>query len=403
MIKIIKISKKIIKHIIDLSGKNNKANKLRLDRYFCILNINLDLTVNQRKALLVYVPTIFHATESANRIIHTNVLESAQIVKELIKRNFCIDVFDCNKSSKLLKEILNDRKYDLIIGLGEAFATACEMYPNAASIIYITENNPAISSINERVRIDRYNKKNNKSAKLERTNIYFKSGTITRHNAAIVLGDLDSFCNEPIKKYSLCPTGFLNQEYPKLLNRLERSNRSFIWMGTNAPIHKGLDVLIEAFSDMKEYDLHIIGMSSEQLKKYGIIASQNIKIHGFLNIASKEFADLVKICSFIILPSCSEAMSTSVLTGMRHGLIPMVLPDIGMNGIPYDLRITLRGYMPNELKIDIKNASNIETNILRELSRKVYNYANDVYTIERFAKDLSLIFDDIEYNKYFKN
>ena len=367
----------------------------RLERYFCILNVNFDSTVEQRRALLVYVPTIFHTTQSANRIVHTNVLESAEIVRQLIHRDFCVDVFDCNKGAEELRKILNGKNYDLIIGLGDAFEAACGMFADAKNVIYLTENHPDISAKNESERLERYTVACGRSAKVERSNVYFKKGAISNHDYGIVLGDMEPYQCESLRMFSLCPTGFANPGYDYSVEDFEAARRTFIWMGTNAPIHKGLDVLFEAFAGVPELKLNVIGMSKDQLAKYGLRPPENVIVHGFMNIGSSAFINIVRNSCFFILPSCSEAMSTSVLTGMRHGLIPMVLPHVGMDGIPVNLRISLDGYLPAELKRNIEEAASMEIPALRELREKIYEYANKQYTMGRYARELGLILDEI--------
>jgi len=369
--------------------------KARVDRYTCILNINLDLTVDQSRALVVYVPTIFHTTQSAKRIVHTNALESAQMVRELVRRNFCVDVFDCNKSAQELKDLLSGKDYDLIIGLGAAFEAACDMFPQAKTVIYITENHPDLSLKNELERIERYRAVYGRPAKLERTNTYFTKDCLSKHDFGIILGDLSSFDTEPIRKYSLCPTGFGNPQYIPFVEDLESAKRSFIWMGTNAPIHKGLDVLFEAFACRPELVLNVVGMTNKQLDEYGLSHSKNIIVHGFMNIASPDFMRLANTSCFMILPSCSEAMSTSVLTGMRHGLIPMVLSGVGMDGIPSALRITLEGYLPKELGRNLEEASNAELSWLGRMREEIYEYANKQYSIDRYAREFGSILDNV--------
>lgn len=367
----------------------------RLHRYRCVLNVNLDLASEQPRALLVYVPTIFHTTQSARRIVHTNVLESAQIVRELVKRNFCVDVFDCNRPAAELLDLLSGKSYDLMLGLGDAFEAACERFKDAIAVLYVTENHPELSLRNELERIERFTGAYGRSARLERTNTYFTRDSIAKHDRCIVLGDLSSFEQVAAKKYSLCPTGFGNPSYGNRVGDFGAAKRSFVWMGTNAPIHKGLDVLIEAFSGLPSLTLHVVGMTREQLREYGLCPSANVVVHGFMNIASSDFMDIANSSCFMILPSCSEAMSTSILTGMRHGLIPMVLSGVGMDGIPSGLRITLDGFLPEVLRRHIEESAALDIQWLQHLRGMVFEYANHQYTIERYSRDLGSILDEI--------
>ena len=77
--------------------------------------------------------------------------------------------------------------------------------------------------------------------------------------------------------------------------------------------------------------LHICGLQKHERKQLILQKRVNIIEHGQIEINSDLFLEINNTCSFIILPSCSEACSTSITTGMLHGLIPIVMRDTGFN------------------------------------------------------------------------
>jgi hypothetical protein len=63
--------------------------------------------------------------------------------------------------------------------------------------------------------------------------------------------------------------------------------------------------------------------------KKDLFHSPNILPVGVVDITSDLFKKISQVCSYTVLPSCSEGMSGSVLTAMSAGLIPIVSRECG--------------------------------------------------------------------------
>ena len=98
--------------------------------------------------------------------------------------------------------------------------------------------------------------------------------------------------------------------------------KHFLWLGSTGAVHKGLDLLLDVFSMQDDMVLHIGGLEKQDRKTLGISKRKNIIEEGLIFIKSETFLKLVDKCSYIILPSCSEACSTSITTGMLLIIMP---------------------------------------------------------------------------------
>jgi glycosyltransferase involved in cell wall biosynthesis len=110
--------------------------------------------------------------------------------------------------------------------------------------------------------------------------------------------------------------------------RIGNKNK-FMWFGGYGPFHKGLDLVIEAFRQLPDCDLYIMGHLNEDpvfLKWCAVEFSKypNIQFKGWLEPQSQEFQKLASECDGIVFASSSEGGAGSIIQCMQYGLIPIV-------------------------------------------------------------------------------
>jgi glycosyltransferase involved in cell wall biosynthesis len=109
----------------------------------------------------------------------------------------------------------------------------------------------------------------------------------------------------------------------------EASRRRFLWFGSRGMVHKGLDVVLEAFVQMPEYQLTIVGPVLNEpefvnVYRKELFHTSNIKCVGWLDKFSDEFQVLLEQSVAHVFPSCSEAGAAAVVETMAAGVIPVV-------------------------------------------------------------------------------
>jgi glycosyltransferase involved in cell wall biosynthesis len=122
-------------------------------------------------------------------------------------------------------------------------------------------------------------------------------------------------------------------------------DRGFLWFFGSGAVHKGLDLVLEVFAGTPQLALHVVGnVFSEpdfvRIYRKELLETSNIHYHGFLPARSRAFADVLDRCFCFIAPSCSEAISSAVVTCLQAGLLPILSRDVGVT-LPTDCGVTL--------------------------------------------------------------
>jgi len=91
----------------------------------------------------------------------------------------------------------------------------------------------------------------------------------------------------------------------------DSTKKNYLWLGSTDFIHKGLDLVVDAFSEMSDYHLYICGpIEREKMfaKAYQneLYELPNIHTIGWTDVTGNEFINLTKKCVGVIYPSCSE-------------------------------------------------------------------------------------------------
>jgi glycosyltransferase involved in cell wall biosynthesis len=350
-----------------------------------IQNINFNFqNKSQKRVLISYITTPFKKSLRSN--LHPNEIKCLYIVKSFIDLGYCIDIIDSLNETNLCN--IENVRYDVIFGFGKPFYLATMKNQDAKSIIFLTESHPDFSLKNELERLDYFFKRKRKNAPIMRSGIYFKKDHIGVAKYAILTGNqitANSYSSYYGKLFSVDNFGLINSRYANKERAVEKTRKNFVWFGSYGAIHKGLDVLIDAFDELKDYNLFICGLTEKERRFFKI---NNVNIHdlGFIDVNSDEFIQLMENCSFIVFPSCAEGMSTSVLTCMNHGLIPIISRNCGIDVGDYGFY--LEDYHVESIKKDIISAASLDINKIRVLHQTVFTETRQKYdinkTIERF-------------------
>ena len=180
---------------------------------------------------------------------------------------------------------------------------------------------------------------------------------------------------------------------PKTKTMASCSN--YFWFGSAGAIHKGLDLLLHFFEKHPELNLHICGDLSREDRFYNytkakLLESPNIHYHGFVDVNSDRFKELMDAGVFSILPSCSEGIATSVLTTMANGgMIPIVTKNSGIDIHDYGILIEELTLPAIEKAIAASQKLSLEE--INRRSAKIISHARQNFTIENFSENLKKI------------
>jgi glycosyltransferase involved in cell wall biosynthesis len=128
---------------------------------------------------------------------------------------------------------------------------------------------------------------------------------------------------------------------PALADRpLTGGGDDFLWFFGSGAVHKGLDLVLEAFVQRPERVLHVVGNIASETDfvdgyRRELYELPNIHFHGVLDPSAARFADVVSRCAAVVAPSCSEGTSPAVVTALQLGLLPIITAQTGVD-LPAD-------------------------------------------------------------------
>lgn len=369
-----------------------KLNNQTDDTTAIIQNINHSCIPNQPRLLICYMAGGY-LTDLLKYKGRTQYYEIFEIVNTFCDFGYCIDIIYCNDISAV--EILNKKKYDLIFGFGESFYLSSQLHKSAISIFYMTEHHPEFSIREENKRLDYFYSRHGKRIPYKRSGIFYKPYHMTlKHTHVITMSETEPLKEQYSDPYSIFPTGISNPDFIFKQKNHEYARKNFLCLGSAGAIHKGLDLLIDVFSNRDDLTLHLGGFRDDEKKFLNIPKSNNIVDYGYIDIKSETFLTIVDKCSFIILLSCSEACSTAITTGMLHGLIPIVMKDAGFNRLGENA-IFLNDYKIEYISQKLTEIANFPPEYIQTFSNKVHKFASSNFTVEAFNKSFREIIKDI--------
>ena len=210
---------------------------------------------------------------------------------------------------------------------------------------------------------------------------------------ATVLGndftiDTYRYAKKPIYRIPISTCG----QYPWNENKdFEAVKKNYLWIGSSGLVHKGLDLVVEAFAKMPDYNLFICGpilqndvswQDKDFEREYFKELHQTSNIHtiGWIDVNSSNFKELTNKCLGIIYPSCAEGGGGSVINCMHAALLPIVSyessVDVG------DFGVILKTNTIAEIQNTIKMVSALPDDKLKYMSRCTWDFVRKNHTRE---------------------
>jgi glycosyltransferase involved in cell wall biosynthesis len=178
----------------------------------------------------------------------------------------------------------------------------------------------------------------------------------------------------------------------------ETCRKQFLWFGSSGMVHKGLDLVLEAFLEMPEYHLTVCGPVQEE-KDFEeafykeLYQTPNIHILGWIDIGSPEFIEITKNCVGLVYPSCSEGGGGSVISCMHAGVIPIVSYESSVD--VDDFGVILKNCSIAKIKDSVRMIAGLSAEELHLMSRKAWEHARANHTRERFAAEYRKVIEKI--------
>jgi glycosyltransferase involved in cell wall biosynthesis len=178
--------------------------------------------------------------------------------------------------------------------------------------------------------------------------------------------------------------------------------KSFLWFGSGGFVHKGLDLVLDAFAEMPDFHLYICGPVKEEklfseIYRDELYCLPNIHCLGWVDVGGKEFIDVMNHCVGIIYPSCAEGQCGSVVQCLHGGLVPVVSYESGLDIAEFG--VILKECSIREIRESLQGIGNRSAGELRDLAMGTREFARTNHTRERFANEFKNAISCILQNK----
>jgi glycosyltransferase involved in cell wall biosynthesis len=194
-----------------------------------------------------------------------------------------------------------------------------------------------------------------------------------------------TYAGKPIHRIPIsAPSSY---DYPEQRN-IDTARNHYIWFGSSGFVHKGLDLVVEAFVGMPDKHLHVCGPFDAEaafLDEYEkeLRHTPNIHAHGWVDVAGEKFRDICSSCVGLVYPTASEGGGGSAISCMHMGLIPILSYEASVDTETFG--VILRENSIDEIRRVVSDLSGRPTLELAERGRQAWCFARQHHTRESFG------------------
>ena len=330
---------------------------------------------------------------------HTSLYEAFEVAKIFDSMGYIVDYTTDNNTR------INLKPYDVIYGGRKVQAEVWRQNISAKTIFFSPGAHPfycfeATVQKNLQVREREGRWLTTSSRYLNESLLGYYVDNFADH--VIVYGNqyvLDQYLKYDSRKerYSLLPAFYFDCHQPDIASKdFDKVRHSMCWFGSLGLIHKGLDIAIDIALAHPEITLHICGATKREREfwnYYGPLIKDkpNIIDHGFINIESQEFVEIMSQCAFMINPSISEGGAPAALNVVANGgLIPICSRACGFDlpkeatGIVED--ITYEAFEQKTIEM-----MNLPVDSMRQQAQAMYTFIREHNTLDLYRRNMSAI------------
>lgn len=326
---------------------------------------------------------------------HQGAVQIVELARILSERGYNVDVIDYLDPYVRLPK---NKQYDLVIA---QFPKGCDCYtahlkPDAVRIAYITTSSPEFNNAAEMSRIeDLYERKGSRLSPYRQ--IPMITDDIREYTASLVMGNARN-----IGTYDYLPEPYIINNSSKPVEfevtYEDKSPLNFMYLGSVGQVHKGLDLLLELFSEPGfPCDLYVCGAYEHEADFHELYArelhdAENIHPMSVVDTSGDIYREVALKCAYLISPSCAEGKSGSVLTAMMSGVIPIISKESGFDA---DESILLEDCSMECIRRTILEYSQRDMDWIRETGEHYRHIAEEKYTLQGYIDSVNVALDEI--------
>lgn len=346
------------------------------------------------RVLLSYTTAAFAASsgDGLSRR-HSNLWECADMARAFLERGYAVDVMDYDDALSRPRG-----EYAAFVDIhGNMERLGPSMPSGCLKMMHLTGSHWLFQNMAEYERL---------WALAERRGVVLQPRRLQRPSFGIELADCATllgndvtmstwaFARKPIRKLPV--TSPVTYDWPPSKD-FEQARKRFVWLGGTGLVLKGLDLVLEAFSQMPELRLTVCGPVSREpdfVRAYRkeLYQTPNIKCVDWVDVGSPQFLAIVEGSGAFVYPTASEGASVAVVTCLHAGLVPIVSDRTGID-------IGEFGFVLDESSVEsvmqaVRHVAQLPPERLEAMARGAYEHARTRHSREAFSKAYRAALDE---------
>jgi len=347
-----------------------------------------------KRALLSYINVPLNLPrDDRRRIQFSNYGIARSIVQVLNGLGYTVDVVEWNDLRFLPK-----RPYELFIGHGglNFRRIACALPREATKIYFSTGPYWRFFNAQELARFAALQRRRGIRLNPDRLIDADEEWATRNADAIICLGNeqvRESYSDFPVV-YNLNNAAYPDAEHIGEGKDFAEARNNFLFFSGGGNVHKGLDLLLEAFRATSShlYICQDISPDFRAVYKEELELLPNIHLVGWIAMRSVDFYGLVGKCAYVIHPSCAEGQPGGVIECMHQGLVPVVSRESNIDVDGFGLQLwecSIR-----EIVDTVEGLSKQPPEWCEKMSERTRDAAKRTFSVEAFLERFTMAVED---------
>lgn len=386
--------KRLVKRWIAAFGIEIRSVPVRDPKHTAVVSLSPKAKAKGNVLLSFIIEPFLRSHDEPISNAHSHDWESFHMAQIFLEMGYCVDVI-----SYLNYEFVPDKDYSLFVSARTNFdRIAARLKQGCIKIVHLDTAHWIYNNQSAYARLLAVQRR--RGFALNSVRIIEQNWAMENADCAVVLGNeftIDTFRYAGKKIYRVPVSVPVVYDWPEGKN-FAICRKHFLWFGSAGFVHKGLDLVLEAFSQMPDLSLTVCGPIDEDEKFKAayhreLFATANIHTHGWIDVESREFVDIANNCIALVYPSCSEGGGSSVLTCMHAGLIPIVTYESSVDIEGFG--ITLETATIDTIKAAVRQISQQHIDQCKYKARQAWEFARRFNTREKFKENYSVVISEI--------
>lgn len=170
----------------------------------------------------------------------------------------------------------------------------------------------------------------------------------------------------------------------------EKAKKKFLWVGSYGMVHKGLDLALDAFAGMPELELTVCGRPEKEadffrLYQRHLKQTPNIKLHGWLDMASADFLEIARTHAAVIYPSSAEGGAGSVIHCMHAGMLPICTTEASIDLGDFGIHVETASV--ESVQKACRAVAGMSAGAVEHRAREAYEHVRREHTRDKFQEN----------------